>query len=175
MKTAKQHMLESLEAFGKLFQLPRPTADYLETIQIALRSHNWKLSQFNNALNMLTQDAEYAETARFGKYPTIYDYLRIDKQTKSAPFYNALSKYLSGDWWEKENVMKLATTEQANALLLSGGLNNLYERATGEIKTPVYKLVDIVTRNENESPEELIDTQHRIGQPTAMAQIMAEK
>lgn len=174
MKTAKQHMLESLEAFGKLFQLPRPTPEYLETIQIALRANKWMLSDFNNALNQLTQDESYAETARFGKYPTIYDYIRIKKQTKSAEFYKKLGSYLSGNWWEKETLLQIATPEQRNAITLSGGLENLYKRATSEIATPVYKLLDFVSKNEDESPTEIIDLEHRMDGPQPIKQIISK-
>lgn len=170
-KTAKQKMMESLIAFGKLYQLPMPSADYLETLQTALRAYKWRLSDFNNVLNQLVKDDTYAEIARFGKYPTIHDFLRIKQRLDSKPFYDALSAYLSGAWWEKENVLALATPAQSNALLLAGGLQNLYGRATGDISTPVYKLIDVVAAKESEAPEELIDVGHRIGAPASLQQI----
>lgn len=175
MKTAKQHMLESLEAFGKLFQLPRPTPEYIEAIQIALQANKWMLSDFNNALNKLTQDESYAELARFGKYPTIYDFLRVKKQNESSRFYQTLGAYLAGNWWEKETILQIATPAQINAITLAGGLENLYQRATGEKSTPVYKLLEFVTKNETETPTELIDTEHRIGAPQSMHQIINQK
>lgn len=174
MKTAKQYMLESLEAFGKLFQLPDPTPEYLETIQMALRSHKWKLSQFINALNALTQDERYAEASRFGKYPTIYDYLRIDRQIRSKNFYDALSSYLSGNWWKREIVLELATPAQMNAIESAGGLKKLYERANNDLPTPVYKLVDVVAQNESEAPTKTITTAMRIGAIKPIKQIMQQ-
>lgn len=175
MKTPKQQMLASLEAFGKLFQLPSPTPDYLEAIQTVLKFHNWDIDQFNNALNALTQDDKYAEISRFGKYPTIHDYLRVDKQIKSAPFYQALSRYMSGSWWEKDTILELATPQQMNAIEISGGLSKLYERANGEMATPIYKLIDIVAQNESEAPSDAIDNSHRIGKPINLAQIIFRK
>lgn len=170
-KTAKQYMMENLIVFGKLYQLPNPSVDYQESLQAALRSYGWTLGDFRNALNQLTRDDAYAETARFGKYPTIHDFLRVKKQSDSQPFYSALGAYLAGDWWAKDTIKQLATAEQANAIMLAGGLDNLYNRATGDKPTPVYKLVELVAKNEAEAPAERIDTTNRIGSPVAMAQI----
>ena len=170
-KTAKQYMMENLIIFGKLYQLPNPAPEYLEALQAALRSYGWTLGDFRHALSQLTKDDTYAETARFGKYPTIHDFLRIKRQTDSQPFYVALGAYLAGDWWAKDTVKRLATPEQSNAILLAGGLDNLYNRATGEKATPVYKLVELVAKNESEAPLEKIDTTNRIGGPAAMHQI----
>lgn len=168
-------MLDYLEAFGKMFNLPAPDAEYLEVIQQALHVKGWKLSDFSTVLNALTTDDKYAESARFGKYPMLYDYLRIKKRIDSKDFYDALSAYLSGCWWEKETVLALATPEQSNALLSAGGLSRLYERATSDIPTPVHKILDIVAEHEEDAATELIDTTHRIGKPTSLAQITAKK
>lgn len=174
-KTPRQYMTEYLISFGRMFQLPEPPAEYIDAIYNALHAYKWTLKQFANVLNQLIHDEKYAETARFGKYPTINDFIRIKKQTESRPFYEALSAYLSGAFWEKDNVIALATPTQQNAITLAGGLKNLYNRATGDVPTPIYKLVDIVANNESESPEELIDTQHRIGRPLTIQQISAKK
>ncbi|MBR2028249.1 MAG: hypothetical protein IKA10_04570 [Oscillospiraceae bacterium] len=174
-KTPRQYMTEYLISFGRMFQLPEPPAEYIDAIYNALHAYQWTLKQFANVLNQLIHDEKYAETARFGKYPTINDFIRIKKQTESRPFYEALSAYLSGAFWEKDNVIALATPTQQNAITLAGGLKNLYNRATGDVPTPIYKLVDIVANNESESPEELIDTQHRIGRPLTIQQISAKK
>lgn len=167
-KTVKQRMMESLIAFGKMYQLPMPTADYLETLQAALHAYKWRLSEFNNVLNLLLKDDKYAEFARFGKYPTIHDYLRIKQRINSKPFYDSLSAYLSGDWWEKDNVLALASPAQATAIMQAGGLTTLYQRATSDRAIPVYKLVDIVAENESATPTEATDTGHRLGAPTTM-------
>jgi hypothetical protein len=174
-KTVKQKMMESLIAFGKMYQLPTPSADYLETLQAALHAYKWRLSEFNNALNQLLKDDKYADFARFGKYPTVHDFLRVRQKAGSKQFYDSLSAYLSGDWWEKDNVLALASPAQANAILQAGGLSNLFQRATGDMPTPVYKLVDMIAENESEAPTELIDTDHRIGAPTTLKQIGKEK
>lgn len=171
MKTAKQYMGEQLIIFANLFQLPNPTMEYIESLQIALRSYGWTIGDFKQVLNQLIRDDSYAETARFGKYPTIHDFLRIKKQFDSQPFYSALGAYLAGDWWAKDTIKQLATAEQANAIMLAGGLDNLYNRATGDKPTPVYKLVELVAKNESEAPLEKIDTTNRIGGPAAMHQI----
>lgn len=171
MKTARQYMTEYLISFGKMYQLNRPEPEYIETIQSALRSYGWKVSDLQKVLKQLLHDDSYAELARFGKYPTIHDFLRIKQRLDSKPFYDALSAYLSGAWWEKENVLALASPAQSNALLLAGGLQNLYGRATGDISTPVYKLIDVVAAKESESPEELIDVGRRIGAPVSLQQI----
>lgn len=170
-KTAKQHMMEMFLVFGKMFQLARPEPEYVETMQVALRSYGWKLSDFRNALGRLVKDDTYAETARFGKYPTIHDFLRVKRQNDSAKFYAALSAYLSGEWWQKDIIAAIATPEQSNAILLSGGLDNLYNRAHGDIATPVYKLIDLVAKNESDAPSEIIDTSHRIGAPRSVGEI----
>ena len=171
MKTAKQYMMEELLQFGIVFQLPRVELAYLEAIQAELRARNWMLSDFKRALALLKTDATYADTARFGKYPTIHDFLRIKKQFDSQPFYTALGAYLAGDWWKKDTIKQLATAEQANAIMLAGGLDNLYNRATGDNPTPVYKLVELVAKNEAETPAGRIDTTNRIGSPVDIAQI----
>lgn len=170
-KTPKQIMMETFVMFGKIFQLPFPDPDYVEAMQVALRSYGWTIGDFKRVLNQLTRDDSYAETARFGKYPTAHDFLRIKKQIDSQPFYSALGAYLSGDWWAKDTIKQLATPEQANAIVLAGGLDNLYNRATGDKPTPVYKLVELVAKSEAESPVEKIDTAHRIAAPVAMNQI----
>lgn len=171
-KTPRQYMTELLIKFGRMFQLPEPPAEYVDAIYTAIHGQQWTVKQFAIVLNTLTTDEKYTEqSARFGKYPMISDYLRIKQRSDSKDFYNSLSAYLSGDWWEKDNVLALASPAQANAILQAGGLSNLFQRATGDMPTPVYKLVDIVAENESESPTEEIDTQHRIGQPTSMAQI----
>lgn len=167
-------VIKSFKRFGVLYQLPEPNPEYVIAIQEYLSVHKWRLCEFNAVLNMLLRDEKYAETARFNKYPAISDFFRIKQQMDSKPFYDALSAYLSGSWWEKDTVLALATPEQENAIMASGGLSKLYERANGEMATPVYKLVDIVAQNESEAPVELIDTEHRIGKPQTMQQITAE-
>lgn len=179
-KTVKQKMLESLIAFGKMYQLPTPSADYLETLQAALHSDTqngqpkWRLHDFHKVLNLLLRDDKYAECARFGRYPTVHDFFRIRKQIDSNDFYTALSMYLSGAWWEKDRVLSLASPAQANAIMQAGGLSCLYERAHGDIPTPVYKLVDMIAQNESEAPTEIIDTEHRIEKPQTLKQITQE-
>ncbi len=175
-KTPRQYMTELLIKFGRMFQLPEPPAEYVDSIYNALHGQNWTVKQFAAILNQLVTDVTYTEqSARFGKYPMISDYLRLNKQSKSKEFYESLSAYLSGAYWEKEHIAAIATPEQKNAITMAGGLENLYARAKGDMPTPVYKLIDVVTKNEFESPEELIDTQHRIGKPTTIAQILGIK
>lgn len=149
MKTAKQYLMESLIIFGQMFQLPKPSPEYLESIQVALRAYGWTVGDFKKVLWQLVKDDSYAESARFGKYPTIHDFLRVKKQLEAQPFYTALSAYLSGDWFVKEHINKIATPAQKDALLMSGGLENLYARATDEKSTPIYKLLNLVANNEN--------------------------
>lgn len=171
-KTIKQIMIEELIFFSKLCQLPLPEPDYLKALMSGLNSYGWKLIDFKKTLRQLAVDDVYSETARFGKYPTLYDFLRVKKQIDSQPFYRALSAYLAGDWWEKDTIRALATPQQENAIFLSGGLENLYARASGDKPTPVYKLVEIVAKNEADSPIELMDTSHRIGGGRTIKQIM---
>lgn len=168
---ATKCVIDLFTKFGVLCQLSAPDPEYVIAIQEYLSIHHWKLSELNKVLNTLLKDEKYIETARFGKYPTINDLFRIKQQIDSKPFYDALSSYLSGNWWEKENILALATPEQMNAIATSGGLSKLYERANGEMATPVYKLVDIVAQNESESPTEIIDTTARIGAPVEFNQI----
>ena len=157
--------------FGVAYQLPAPDPEYVIAIQGYLSTQKWRLSELSSILNILLKDKQYAETAKFGKYPTVYDFFRIRNQAKSKPFYDALSVYLSGNWWAKDEVLALATPEQMNAIITAGGLSRLYERANCEIATPVYKLLDIVAQNESETSSEPIDTEHRIGAPQTLKQI----
>lgn len=157
--------------FGILYQLPTPDPEYIVGIQECLSANRWRLTDFSNVLNALLKDKKYAESAKFGKYPTINDFLRIKKQSESKEFYISLSAYLSGCWWEKENIYALASPAQANAIMQAGGLEHIYQRATSDMPTPVYKLVDMIAETESEVPTELIDTQHRIGKPQTMKQI----
>lgn len=176
MKTPRQYMTELLIKFGRMFQLPEPPAEYVDAIYTALHGQNWTVKQFAKVLNALINDDKYTEqSARFGKYPMISDFLRTQKRSDSKEFYDSLSAYLSGCYWEKENVLALASPAQANAIMQAGGLNNLYQRATGDMPTPVYKLVDMIAENESEAPTELIDTDHRIGAPTTLKQIGKEQ
>ena len=174
MKTAKQYMMEELLQFGIVFQLPRVELAYLEAIQAELRARNWMLSDFKRTLAFLKTDAMYADAARFGKYPTINDFLRAKKELGSKDFYLALSNYLAGDYWEKENIDRIATPEQKNAITLAGGLQNLYARATGDTPTPIYKLIDMVSQNESESPAQIIDTSRQITGPASLKQILGK-
>lgn len=161
--------------FGVLYQLPTPDPEYVLAIQQYLSTNKWRLCDLSNALNTLTKDEKYAESAKFGRYPTINDFLRVKQRSKSKEFYDALSAYLSGCYWEKETIIALASPAQKNAILQAGGLENLYQRATGDMPTPVYKLVDIVAENESEAPVELIDTAHRIGAPTDLKKFLEKK
>lgn len=158
--------------FGVLYQLPTPDPEYVIGIQEYLSNQQWRLSELSSVLNALLKDEKYAESAKFGKYPTIPDFLRIKKRSDSKPFYDALSAYLSGAWWEKENILKYASPAQANAIMQAGGLEHLYQRATSDMPTPVYKLVDMIAENESNAPIELIDTDHRISAPTEIKQIV---
>lgn len=171
-KTSIQYMTEFLIKFGQMFQLPEPPAEYIHAIYNALHEYNWTIKQFSIVLNQLVKDEKYSESARFGKYPMISDYLRIKQRYDSKEFYDALASYLSGNWWEKDNVLAFASPAQANGIMQAGGLENLYRRATGDMPTPVYKLIDVVAENESEVPTELIDTEHRIGSPTTLKQII---
>lgn len=172
-KTPRQYMTEFLIQFGRMFQLPEPPAEYIDAIYTALHEYNWTIRQFAQVLNELVKDETYTEqSARFGKYPMISDYMRIKQKSASKPFYDALSAYLSGSWWEKDNIMALATPTQANAIMQAGGLKNLYERATGDMPTPVYKLINIVSENESEAPQEIIDIKHRINAPTTLQKML---
>lgn len=174
-KTAKQHMTEMLITFGRLYQLPNPSPEYVEAIQAELRARHWTLRDFYNALSFLKTDSLYADSARFGRYPTINDFLRSKKELNSKAFYVALSNYLAGDYWEKETIALIATPEQKNAITLSGGLERLYERATCDIPTPIYKLIDIVAQNESESPEQIIDTSRQLSGPAPLKQLLSAK
>lgn len=167
-------IIEMFTKFGVLCQLPAPDPEYMIAIQEYLSAQRWRLSELNNVLNQLLKDEKYAEFARFGKYPIVHDFLRIKQKMDSKPFYDALSTYLSGAWWEKDRVLSLASPAQANAIMQAGGLSNLYQRATADMPTPVYKLVDIVAQNESEAPTELIDTEHRIEKPQTLKQITQE-
>lgn len=164
-------IIDMFTKFGVLCQLPAPDPEYVIAVQEYLSAHNWRLSELNSVLNALLKDEKYAETIRFNKYPTIPDFFRIKKKTDSKPFYDALSAYLSGCFWEKENVYALASPAQANAIMQAGGLENLYQRATGDMPTPVYKLVDMIAEAESDAPTDLIDTKHRIGAPTTLKKI----
>lgn len=172
MKTSLQAVTEAFIKFGKLYQLDRPEPEYIDLVIEALRSHGWKVKDFMNTLNQLVHDDKYAECAKFGKYPTIHDFLRVKHRLESKDFYDSLAAYLSGCWWEKETVLALATPEQSNALIAAGGLSRLYERATADIPTPVHKLLDIVSEHEEEAPNTTIDTDHRIGAPQTIKQII---
>ena len=169
-----EKIINMFTKFGILYQLPTPDPEYVVSIQEYLSGQKWRLSELGYVLNALLKDEKYAESARFGKYPTINDFLRINTQRESKSFYYALSSYLSGNWWEKDNVLALATPAQINAIMQAGGLSNLYQRATGDKSTPVYKLVDIIAENESEVPTELIDTDHRIGAPTTLKPIFKQ-
>ena len=169
---ATKKVIALFQRFGILFQLPAPDPEYVMAIQEFLSSKHWKLSDLEKAFTQLVADEIYVETAKFGKYPTINDFLRVRQQTESQPFYRALSAYLAGDWWEKDTINQIATPEQRNAILLAGGLENLHARATGEKPTAIHKLLEIVAQNVAESPTELIDTSHRIGAPSTMEQIV---
>lgn len=157
--------------FGILSQLPTPDPEYVVSIQEYLSAQKWRLTDLSNVLNFLLKDEKYAESAKFGKYPTIHDFLRIKQRVDSKEFYDALSSYLSGNWWGKDAVLALATPAQYNAITMAGGLSNLYQRATSDTPTPVYKLVDIVAENESETPIEFIDVSHRIGNPMMLKQL----
>ena len=91
----------------------------------------------------------------------ISDYLRIKKHSDSKEFYDSLSAYLSGDWWEKDNVLALASPAQANAILQAGGLSNLFQRATGDMPTPIKyhstELHQAFQEVENLASEQLLD------------------
>ena len=168
-------IINMFKKFGVLYQLPTADPEYVLGIQEYLSAQRWRLSELSNALNALLKDEKYAESAKFGKYPTIPDFLRVKRRSDSKPFYDALSAYLSGCFWEKRNICTLASPAQANAILQAGGLESLYQRATSDMPTPVYKLVDMIAENESEVPTELIDTDHRIGAPTTLKQIGKEK
>lgn len=168
-KTPRQYLTEFLIKFGRMFQLPEPPAEYVDAIYNALHDYGWTIKQFVLVLNTLVKDTKYTEqSARFGKYPMISDYLRIKQRIDSKPFYDSLSAYLSGDWWEKDNVLALASPAQATAIMQAGGLTTLYQRATSDRAIPVYKLVDIVAENESATPTEATDTGHRLGASTTM-------
>lgn len=170
-----ERIINMFTKFGVLYQLPTPDPEYVVGIQEYLSVQGWRLSELSSVLNALVKDEKYAESAKFGKYPTINDFLRIKAQKDSQPFYESLTSYLSGCFWEKENVLKYASPAQANAIMMAGGLSNLYQRATGDMPTPVYKLVDIITEYEAEAPTEKIDTTHRIGGPATMKQITTKR
>lgn len=171
MDTPKQKIMKYMLDFGKLYQLPHPPVDYIETLYAILHENKWRFSELEAVLRNLLHDDKYAEVARFGKYPTYYDLNRVKKQIKSKDFYDALTSYLSGCFWEKENILKYASPAQKNAIMQAGGLENLYQRATGDMATPVYKLIDIISQNESDTPLETIDTNHRIGVPQTLKQI----
>lgn len=164
-KTAIQYMQEILNKFRILMQLPPLEPEYIVCIQMELRARKWRLSDFKKAVDSLMQDEKYAAEARFGKYPTIQDFLRVRSTTASKAFYAALARYLQGDWWEKETVLNLATGPQLNALTLAGGLGNLYDRAHADYATPINKLLDLVAENEGEAPVEIIDEKRQLAAP----------
>ena len=71
-------VIEALETFGKVFQLPPPAPEYIEAIQAELSANKWTLGQMRAALNYLKYDPEYNRAAKYNKYPTICDYNRAD-------------------------------------------------------------------------------------------------
>jgi hypothetical protein len=147
---AKNYLTQLLFVFGKLFQLSKPEAEYIEALYMALHNYGWTTADLKRVINELTRDEKYVEISRFGKYPTIADFVRVKHELDSKPFYDALRAYLSGDWWMKEEIWELATDEQKIAIEYNGGLTKLWERATDSTskQIPVYKLIESVQKSE---------------------------
>lgn len=68
--------------FGKLFQLPEPSAEYVQAIQEELSDNTWTIERLVDALDWLKGDTEYNISARYNKYPTICDIYRADYEYK---------------------------------------------------------------------------------------------
>ena len=75
---ATPYVIETLEQFGRAFQLPPPAPEYIETIQTELSESKWTVRRMRQALNYLKYDPEYNRAAKYNKYPTICDYHRAD-------------------------------------------------------------------------------------------------
>lgn len=153
---AKNYLTQLLYVFGKLFQLPKPDVEYIEALYVALHNYGWTTTDLKRVINQLTRDEKYIDVARFGKYPTISDFVRVKHELDSKPFYNALRAYLSGDWWMKEDVLELATDEQRIAIGYNGGLEKMWEKATDSSKAiPVYKIIESVQKSEPEQQKDM--------------------
>lgn len=77
---ALPQVTQAFVKFGKLFQLPEPSAEYVQAIQVELSKDKWTIKRLGNALNWLKGDVEYNITARYNKYPTICDIYRADHE-----------------------------------------------------------------------------------------------
>jgi len=66
--------------FGKLFQLPEPSAEYITAIQEELSGNKWTIKRIQVALEWLKYDNGYNDASRYNKYPTICDIYRADAE-----------------------------------------------------------------------------------------------
>ena len=78
---AVPQMTQAFIKFGKLFQLPEPTAEYVQAIQQELSDKKWTIGRLQDALEWLKYDTGYNEASRYNKYPTICDLYRADFET----------------------------------------------------------------------------------------------
>ena len=75
---ATKKLIQMFEEFGALFQLPAPSAEYIEAIQKELSIKGWTLNRIQEALEELKFSQDYNQAARFNKYPSICDIYQAD-------------------------------------------------------------------------------------------------
>ena len=75
---ATEQVAQLFENFGVLYFLPPPEAKYIEAIQAELSEQKWGVARLKEALDMLKYSKEYNDSARFGRYPTIYEIMDAD-------------------------------------------------------------------------------------------------
>lgn len=75
-----QETAQLLVKFGALFQLPEPQTNYIEALHEELA--NWPADKFKRALDWLKGDSLYNATARYNKYPTIFEIYRAESESR---------------------------------------------------------------------------------------------
>lgn len=78
MDKARAIIVKSLMKIKDAFSLPeKPSAGYLDVIINKFHEDHWFVSQVNAAVDALISDREYAEAAKYGRYPTYADFSRV--------------------------------------------------------------------------------------------------
>lgn len=69
-----------LVKFGILFSLPNPPTAYIEAIHEELE--NWPAEKLKRALDWLKCDPDYNLTAKYNKYPTIFEIYKAESESR---------------------------------------------------------------------------------------------
>ena len=133
----RNFIIEQMMRLSACYSMKEPPSDlYIANLCEELHNRKWTARQLFFVINHLKTDEEYAQDARYERYPTVQQLESTRKKLmygqRDTQFRSLLTSYLSGSWWAKEDLLNWCNGVELKAIEMAGGLEELYRRANDQ-------------------------------------------